>query len=212
MHTHTCTQIHTHTHTHKHKHTHTRTHTHTRESGMQKYTTLYSTSKVRKLNWYKVKTKSIKSQAKDKFTVTMQTFHTVSPINTFHWVEIIICSKFIFRKLLARDSAPIVFDDEQGDLFSTLGKQWNWMNFFPFSHQCHQQSGDLLIVLPPMLTVPSWSFKAPVMILFRKMLKRVGQSRHLCRTPIVVQHQSPMLPLKKTVHWWPCHRGVWWLG
>ena len=30
------------------------------------------------------------------------------------------------------------------------------------------------------------------------MLKRVGKSRHLYRTPTVVRNQSPSLPLKKT--------------
>ena len=30
------------------------------------------------------------------------------------------------------------------------------------------------------------------------MLKRVGESRHPCRTPTVVWNQSPMLPLKRT--------------
>ena len=29
------------------------------------------------------------------------------------------------------------------------------------------------------------------------MLKRVGESRHPCRTPTVVRNQSPMLPLKE---------------
>ena len=55
----------------------------------------------------------------------------------------------------------------------------------------------LVIVLPPMLTVPSWSSKASVMILSRNMLKRVGESRHPCQTPTVVQNQSPMLLLKE---------------
>ena len=36
------------------------------------------------------------------------------------------------------------------------------------------------------------------MILSRNMLKRVGESRHPCRTPAVVRKQSPMLPLKRT--------------
>ena len=36
------------------------------------------------------------------------------------------------------------------------------------------------------------------MILSRNMLKRVGESRHPCRTPTVVRNQSPMLPLKST--------------
>ena len=40
--------------------------------------------------------------------------------------------------------------------------------------------------------------KASVMILSRNMPKRVGESRHPCRTPNVVQNQSPMLPLKRT--------------
>ena len=56
----------------------------------------------------------------------------------------------------------------------------------------------LVIVLPPMLTVHSWSSKASVMILSRNMLKRVGESRHPCRTPTVVRNQSPMLLLKRT--------------
>ena len=41
----------------------------------------------------------------------------------------------------------------------------------------------LVIVLLPMITDPSCSFKASVMILSRKMLKRVGGSRHPCLTP-----------------------------
>ena len=36
------------------------------------------------------------------------------------------------------------------------------------------------------------------MILSRNILKRVGESRHPCRTPTVVQDQSPMLLLKRT--------------
>ena len=36
------------------------------------------------------------------------------------------------------------------------------------------------------------------MILFRNMMKGVGESRHSCRTPTVVRNQSPMLPLKRT--------------
>ena len=36
------------------------------------------------------------------------------------------------------------------------------------------------------------------MILSRKMLKRVGKSRHPCRIPTVFRNQSPMLPLKRT--------------
>ena len=54
----------------------------------------------------------------------------------------------------------------------------------------------LVIVLPPMLTVPWWSSGAWVIILSRKMLKRVGESRHPCLTPTVVLNQSPMSPLR----------------
>ena len=36
------------------------------------------------------------------------------------------------------------------------------------------------------------------MILSRNMLKRVGESRHLCRTATVVRNQSAMLLLKRT--------------
>ena len=51
----------------------------------------------------------------------------------------------------------------------------------------------LVIVLPPMLTVPSWSSKVSVVILSRNTLKRMGESRHPCRTPTLVRNQSPML-------------------
>ena len=56
----------------------------------------------------------------------------------------------------------------------------------------------LVIVLLPVLTVPLWSYKMSFMILSRNILKRVGESRHPCWTPTVVQNQSPMLPLKRT--------------
>ena len=36
------------------------------------------------------------------------------------------------------------------------------------------------------------------MIISRNMLKRMGESRHPCRTPAVVRNQSPMLLLKRT--------------
>ena len=48
-----------------------------------------------------------------------------------------------------------------------------------------------MIVLPLMLTVPSCSSKASVVILSRNILKRMAESRHLCRTPAVVHNQSP---------------------
>ena len=59
----------------------------------------------------------------------------------------------------------------------------------------------LLMSRPPMLTLPSWSSKASHMILSRKMLKRVGESRHPCRTPTVVLNHSPVLPLNRTALW-----------
>ena len=36
------------------------------------------------------------------------------------------------------------------------------------------------------------------MVLFRIMLKRVGESRHPCPTPTAAWNQSPMLLLKRT--------------
>ena len=52
----------------------------------------------------------------------------------------------------------------------------------------------LVIFLPPMLTFPLCSSRASIMISSRKMLKRVGDRRHLCLTPTVVLNHSPMLP------------------
>ena len=39
------------------------------------------------------------------------------------------------------------------------------------------------------------------MILSRKMLNRVGESRHPCLTPTAVLNQSPVLPLNRTALW-----------
>ena len=44
----------------------------------------------------------------------------------------------------------------------------------------------LVIVLLSMLTVPWWSYSASVIIISRKMLKRVGESKHCCLSPTVV--------------------------
>ena len=59
----------------------------------------------------------------------------------------------------------------------------------------------LVISRPPMLTLPSWSSNASHMILSRKILKSVGQSRDPCRTPTVVRNHSPVLPLNRTALW-----------
>ena len=53
----------------------------------------------------------------------------------------------------------------------------------------------LVIVLPPMLTVP-WFSSASVIILSTKMLKRVGESKNPCLTPTVVLIQSSIIHLK----------------
>ena len=55
----------------------------------------------------------------------------------------------------------------------------------------------LVISRPLMLTLPSWSSNASHMILSRKMLKRVGESKHPWRTPTVVLNH-PVLPLNRT--------------
>ena len=52
----------------------------------------------------------------------------------------------------------------------------------------------LLILLSPMQTFPSCSSRASDMIRSRKMLKRMGDRRHLCLTPTVVLNHSSMLP------------------
>ena len=59
----------------------------------------------------------------------------------------------------------------------------------------------LVISRPPMLTLPSWSSNASHMILSSKMLKRVGESRHPCRTPTVVLNHYPVLTLNSTALW-----------
>ena len=64
----------------------------------------------------------------------------------------------------------------------------------------------LVMSHPPMLTLPSWSSKASHVILSRKMLKRIGESRHPRRTPTVVLccHWTGL-------HSGPCHTDFQWL-
>lgn len=40
-----------------------------------------------------------------------------------------------------------------------------------------------VMVLPPILTVPTWSARAPVMFRCRNMLKRVSKHKHSCLPP-----------------------------
>ena len=63
----------------------------------------------------------------------------------------------------------------------------------------------------PDADTPSWSSKVSHIILSRKMLKRVGESRHPCRTPTVVLNHSPVLPLNRNVLSGPCHTDFQWL-
>ena len=53
----------------------------------------------------------------------------------------------------------------------------------------------------PMLKLPSWSSSASQMIFSSKILKRVGESIHPCRTPAVVLNHSPVLPLSRSALW-----------
>ena len=66
----------------------------------------------------------------------------------------------------------------------------------------------LVISRPSMLTLPSWPFNTSRMILSRKMVNRVGESRHPCRTPTVVLNQSPVLPLNRTALWALSYRSL----
>ena len=66
----------------------------------------------------------------------------------------------------------------------------------------------MVIFLPPMLTFPSCFSRALDMILSRKMLKSVGDSRHPCLTPTVVLNHSRMLNHSYGLHLQPCHRAA----
>ena len=68
----------------------------------------------------------------------------------------------------------------------------------------------LIISRPPMLTLPSWSSNVSHIILSRKMVKRVGESRHPCRTPTVVLKHL-LCCLWTGLHSGPCHTDCQWL-
>ena len=83
------------------------------------------------------------------------------------------------------------------DAFSSRLKYLISSSAFPARGTMSPANRKFVIVLPPMLTDPSWSSKASVMVLSLKMLKRVGEteSRHPCLTPAVILNHSPTLPL-----------------
>ena len=51
-----------------------------------------------------------------------------------------------------------------------------------------------VMILPPILTFPSCSYRTSDIILSSKMLKRVVERRHPCLTPTVVLNHYPVLP------------------
>ena len=77
------------------------------------------------------------------------------------------------------------------DAFSSWLTNLNSSSSFRERASMPSAKRKFVIVLPPMLTDPSWSSKASVMILSSKMLKRVGESRHPCLNPAVVLNHSP---------------------
>ena len=50
-------------------------------------------------------------------------------------------------------------------------------------------------IRPAILTLPLWSSSASLLILSKKMLKGVEESRHHCRTPTVVLNLSSVMPV-----------------
>ena len=68
----------------------------------------------------------------------------------------------------------------------------------PASPSMSSAKRRFVIVLPPALIEPTWVSSASSMILSKKMLKRVGESKHPCLTPTVVLNHSPMLLFRYT--------------
>ena len=62
---------------------------------------------------------------------------------------------------------------------------------------------ELMMMMMMMIMV-----KASVMMISRNIMKKVGESRHPCRTPTVVWNQFPMLLLKKTAAEEDCTSGL----
>ena len=63
-----------------------------------------------------------------------------------------------------------------------------------------------------MLTVPSWSSKASVMILSRNMLKRVGESRHPCQDSNCCLEPVSYAAVEEDGTSGLVIRGFWWRG
>ena len=67
---------------------------------------------------------------------------------------------------------------------------------FPAKQSISWAKRKLILILSPMLTVPWWSSSASVLILYRKMLKTVGESKRPFLTPAVVLNQSMPYSIK----------------
>ena len=68
----------------------------------------------------------------------------------------------------------------------------------PASPSMSSANRKLVMVLPPMMTVP-WCFsRASAIMSSRNMLNRVGDKIHPCLTPMVARNQSPSVPFTST--------------
>ena len=75
----------------------------------------------------------------------------------------------------------------------------------PASPSMSSAKCKFVIVLPPMLTVPAWSSSASVMILSRRILKRVGESRQPCLSPTEIWGTTNIHVIE-TAHLFACKR------
>ncbi|KAF6040827.1 hypothetical protein EB796_000860 [Bugula neritina] len=102
--------------------------------------------------------------------------------------SVLLVISLVFSALLSMPYAAEVVSNHSTSLASTCSS--------PASPSMSSAKCKLVIVLPPMLTVPLCSSSPSVMILSKKMLKRDGESKQPCLTLTVVPNQSPMLPLR----------------
>ena len=88
--------------------------------------------------------------------------------------------------------SALIFVPKAAEVISRRSTREASSSSFPAKPSMSSVKRKLVIVLPQMLTVLWRSSSASVTILSRKILKRVGESRHPCLTPTVVLNQSPM--------------------
>ena len=103
--------------------------------------------------------------------LTQISFSPLTPMSVLMQLVLLVIS-LVFPTLICMPKAVKVLSRRSTKLASSTS--------IPARPSISSVKRKFVIVLPPMLTVPSWSSSVSTIIIFKKMLKRTGESTQPC--------------------------------